>query len=497
MNKHAKTLSAMLALLLLFSVTFLFASCGDDDGKTESGTTGNATTDNTLPSLEIKDLGDLELKVLWPELHSDGHYLHNEIAVEEAAGDILNEAVATRNYVVEAAYGVTITSETKFVSHIPTEFRTEAMGGTSVYHALASTIKFMTPIAIEGLLSDLNELDYYDEDHPWWNHSLMQDFSIANARYFATGDIIYSDDFYPYCTYVNTAGSAQQQITEDYFQLVRDKEWTLEKFHTIAASVANDLDGDDNVHVSGEMDGALMNSNFYRAVYYSAGKGMVEFNREGYPVWQMELDRTQTILEKALAVVYNDGACTDTGLLEGYHVDHEMNRFNSNQTLFLVEELIFSERISKSDNAKDYKILPFPLYDSNSEYISVLNDAVILSIPGVHTEEMKNDVCLVLSAMSRESVNTLTPAFFETVLTARYMKDPESVEMLQIVLNSTVAPDVATIQDWGGMMSEFKLLGERNSTNFSSVYETNIGKAMAKVEEYCVMLDNYYAKKAS
>ena len=495
MNKHAKTLSAMLALLLLLSATFLFASCGDDDVKQDEVTTGNATVNDALPSLDIKDFGTEEIKMLWPETHADGHYLHNELAVVEAAGDILDEAVATRNYIVEAAYNVTITADTKFVSHIPTDLRTEVMGGTSTYQVIASTIKFMAPIATEGLLSDFNDMKYYDEDQPWWNHSLMQDFSIANARYYATGDIIYSDDFYPYCTYVNTAVSAQQQINEDYFQLVRDKAWTLEKFHTLAASVANDLDGDPNNHTSGEMDGAVMNSNFYRAVYYAAGKGMVEFNRDGYPVWQMEIERTQSILEKALSVVYNEGACTDAGLLAEYHVTEEMNRFNSNRTLFLVEELIFSERISKSDNAKDYQILPFPLYDSDSEYTSVLNDALILGVPSVLTTEDKDDVSLLLSAMSRESVHTLTPAFFETVLTARYMKDPGSVEMLQIVLDSTVAPDVATVQDWGGMMSEFKKLGEKNSTNFSSVYETNIGKAMAKLEEYCVMLDNYYESR--
>ena len=492
MNKHAKTLAAVLALIMLLSATLLFASCQDDEVQEKPQNTETADMDEVLPPLATKDLGNTEIRLLWPETHSDGHYLHNELAVVEAAGNILDDAVASRNYVVETNYNVIITADTKFVSTIPSDLRTEILAGGSSYHAVASTIKFMMPLAQEGLLADFNELAYYSDDDPWWNHSLMQDFAIANARYYATGDIIYSDDFYPYCTYVNTAVSSNFGITEDYFSLVKNKQWTLEKFHTMAADVANDLDGDANTYSEGEMDGALMNSNFYRAVYYSAGKGMVDFSKDGYPVWQMEVERTQTILEKALRTVWNDGACTDTGLLTNYHVDEELGRFNTNRALFLVEELIFSERISRSDNRADFKILPFPLYEEGGDYISVLNDAVVLAIPTPAVLPNADDVCLVLSAMSRESVNTLTPAFFETVLTSRYMQDPGSVEMLEIVLDSTVAPDVATVQDWGGMMLGFKQLGENNSTNFSSLYQTNIGVVMDKLEEYCVMLDKYY-----
>ena len=104
----------------------------------------------------------------------------------------------------------------------------------------------------------------------------------------------------------------------------------------------------------------------------------------------------------------------------------------------------------------------------------------------------KDDIGLVLSAMSRESIATLTPAFFETVLKYRYMQDPDSVETLQTILNSTVAPDVATVQDWGGFMAQFKALATSNNKNFSSYFAQNIGVAMGELEKYNVLLDTYY-----
>ena len=491
MKRTFKILSAMLALVMLFSMTVMFASCGKDvDDGAVSDAAVTVYAEEGLPELEVKDLGGMEIKFLWPEMHSDGHYLHNEISVTENTGDVIDNAVATRNTIVQAAYNVKITSELEFISTIPKTIRTQAQAGESTYSAIASTIKFMTPIAQEGLLTDFNSLEYYDESHPWWNHDLMQGFSIANARYFGTGDIIYSDDFYPYCTYVNTKVSQSYGITDNYYELVKNKEWTLEKFHTLAArAVDGSIDGDPNTWSADDMNGAVINSNFVRAAYYSAGKGMLEFDAAGYPIWQMTVERTQGILEKVIDIIHKDSACFNSDVFD-QHAIEEIKIFTANKTLFLVEELIISERITKSDNKADFMLLPYPLYNEDAEYTCVLNDSLIIGIPVMAAN--KDDIGLVLSAMSRESIATLTPAFFETVLKYRYMQDPDSVETLQTILNSTVAPDVATVQDWGGFMAQFKALATSNNKNFSSYFAQNIGVAMGELEKYNVLLDTYY-----
>ena len=491
MKKSIKLLSVILAMMMLFSMTALFTSCAKDVEEETSAPVGTVSTDESLPELEIKDLGGLEIKLLWPEMHADGHYLHNELTGnKESQGDVIDAAVAERNAIVEATYNVKLTSDTKFISTIPKDIQTEAMAQEASYNVIASTIKFMTPLAQEGVLAAYNDLAYYDESHPWWNHDLMQDFSIANEKYFGSGDIIYSDDFYPYCVYLNSKVSEEQGITEDYYELVNTKQWTLEKFHQLSAQVSNwGLSGEESWD-EGDMNGAVINENFARAAYYSAGKGMIDFTKDGYPVWQMTVDRTQSILEKLIGVIFTDNACTNVGVFDN-HVEWELKLFTGNQGLFMVEELISSERMTKNYSV-DFKVLPFPLYEEGGEYISVLNDALILSVP-VYSAN-KDDVSLVLSAMGRESVNTLTPAFFETVLTYRYMQDAQSVETLSLILDSVVAPDVATIQDWGAFMKNFKALVFEQSTDFSSYHAQHIGEAMDKVEEYSVMIDEFYAK---
>ena len=444
-----------------------------------------------LPSLPVVDMDGRELRMLFPEPHAAGHYLNNELAVEGTATNNIEEAVVLRNLAVEAAYNVSITSSTAFVSDVSQTIRNEGFMGASTYAAIAAPIanSKLNAIVQEGYLADFNKMAYYYEDgQPWWNHDLMDDLSIANARFFASGDIIYSDDFYPYCVYVNNAVSQAQGITDDYFELVRNYEWTLEKFHELAASVASEYDytgdGMDAMH------GAIINANFYRTAYYSAGKGLIAMDSKGYPQWVMTKQYATDILDKVNAIVHDDSACTFADKISDDHVTNEKKLFANNKSLFLVEELIFSERITRYETDVDFKVLPFPLYDENSEYRTVLNDALVLAVPT--TAENKDDISLILSAMSRESVSTLTPVFFETVLTYRYMRDIGSGEMLQIVLDSVVAPDIATVQNWGNMMKGFKELGYENSNAFASVYDANFETAMAKLEDYCVLLDDYY-----
>ena len=494
MKKTTKLFTAMLALLLILPLTFSLASCNKDKGNSDTGTQGSASIDDSLPALEIKDLGGIELEMLFPEVHADGHYLVNELAIAETASNNIEEAVVLRNMAVENAYNVKIISNTMFVTDVAKAVRNEGFLGASSYSAIAAPInnKELNAIVQEGYLTDFNKLTHYSElDQPWWNHELMQDLSVANARYFASGDIIYSDDFYPYCTYVNTAVAQTYGVEENFYQLVKNKDWTLEKFHELAASVATDYDYSQDAKGEGIMHGAVINANFFKATYYSAGKGVIGFDSKGYPVWQMTKEHATTVLDKAISIVHDDRACVFADLVSpDNHALTELDLFASNKSLFLIEELIISERLTKGDNAVDFKVLPFPLYEQGGDYISVLNDALVIAIPAM--TENKEDVCLVLSAMGRESVNTLTPVFFENVLTYRYMQDAESVETLQIILDSTVAPDIATIQKWGGMMEGFKSLGVEGSSSFASVFDTNYGTAIGALEDYCVMLDNYY-----
>ena len=493
MKKSIRLLSAMLALILLFSMTALLSSCSKDGKVEETGGVGTVSTDKVLATLEVKDMGGREFKMLWPQ-STDGHFAYNELSSDGSnGGNIIDDAVFQRNEVVKASYNATLNVEIQKYSTIPDSVETVVKAGLPTYDVAATMIQKLSPIALEGMLVDFNDLKHYDESQEWWNHELMQSFSIVNERYFASGDVIYSDDLYPYVVYANTALAEELQITENFYELVRNKEWTIDKFHELAIKAVADLDDDDGEAGSSLKDrfGAVDGASFARALYYSAGKGVISLDKQGYPTWEMTSQYASDILSKIIDVWHTDKAVVDIASYstKATQTTDTMNIFNEGRMLFMPGDLKAAQQFTTMDNAlEDFALLPIPLWDKDSEYTCVMNEAVVLSIP-VSANEI-DDIGLLLSAMSRESVNTLTPAFFETVLTYRYMKNAESLETLQLILDSVVPRDVADINKWGNMMDEFTRLVLEEDEGFGSVYQENRQTALRELNDYITKLDS-------
>lgn len=494
MNKLSRFFTTVMACVMILGSLVTFSACKPKKGNEPSTNPVTETPGTDLTELEVKDLGGAEFKMLWPEVHADGHFLHNELAATEDSSNMIDHAVYERTMYISLTYNCDIKVELQFCSTIPKLVRQEGAAGDSSYAAVATNIQFLTPIAYEGYLSDFGTFEYYNESQEWWNHKLMEDFSVANQKFFASGDIIYSDDFYPYCVYANTKLAMDVGINDNFYDKVREKEWTLEQLHEYAVMGQGELDGD-GAYTVNDRHGAVVNSNFAKAVYYSSGRGMIYLDSAGYPTWAMEREHAQNVLEKIINAWHNDNAFWNaSNTISGLnHAQTELRLFNESKALFLAEELIISERIRKSENAlQDFAILPMPLYEKGGEYISMLNDAVVISVPQMC--DGKENISLLLSAMGRASVNTLTPAFFENVLSHQYMNNPDSLEMLEIILSTTVPLDVATINDWGGLMAEFKKCAAAGNDTFQSIYERNIGSAMQKLDDYITQVEKVSEK---
>ena len=109
MKKFTKILSAMLALLLLVSAMAFVTSCKKEEETENTESNNTVSTDESLSTLDIKDMGGREFAMLWPEyISSEGHFMYNELDVESTAGSVIEEAVHTRNIIVKATYNAKI-----------------------------------------------------------------------------------------------------------------------------------------------------------------------------------------------------------------------------------------------------------------------------------------------------------------------------------------------------------------------------------------------------
>lgn len=483
--KNTMTKITVFALCLLLCLPCLFA-CGNstdpaDTTAAEAGTTAPASTSTGTPDttaeplaeLEVKKLGG-DFKIYWPEVHVDGHFVHNEIDCDEETGDSIDSAVFARNLKVEQEYDVTIVGTLAFCSTIPKNIRKTWSAGDKDFDAFCTNFGFITDLALEGGCADWSQMPYCNTDQQWWQHDLMQEFALGGHKYFGLGDIIFSDNFYPYTIFINMEMYENNNITDDIFDLVKNKQWTVEKMMQMCALVP---ESSDDVWDYNDTYGILVNPNMAKALYFGAGKQTVTFDSDGKPEWKMDVENTTPVFDIALKLFHDGHMAYDTDDDIGHnmpgltHAQTAIKMFTNNQGLFYAEELIVAERMTKTESNLNFSLAPVPLVlEDNKDYHCVMNDAVVVCVPANQDLERAS---LVLSAMGRASVDTLTPAFFGIVLNYRYVPDARSQQMMQIVLDSAKAPDIGVSFKWGSnLMGVYKTLVQNGDNGFANAYNT-------------------------
>ena len=80
--------------------------------------------------------------------------------------------------------------------------------------------------------------------------------------------------------------------------------------------------------------------------------------------------------------------------------------------------------------------------------------------------------------MACESMYTLTPAYYDIALKNKYLRDPESEEMLDIILSSRTF-DLGGVYmfNWGSVGSIFTSLLSSGQTTYQSQYDKKIKSA--------------------
>lgn len=116
------------------------------------------------------------------------------------------------------------------------------------------------------------------------------------------------------------------------------------------------------------------------------------------------------------------------------------------------------------------------------EYCSTTNIAWCdnLIVPATNTDLERTGY--ILDAMGYYSQQLVTPAFIETTVLGKSLRDEDSAEMIELIYDTQVY-DIALMFDWGGIANMLKGLANSESTNLASEYakyESQIAAAMEK-----------------
>ena len=134
--------------------------------------------------------------------------------------------------------------------------------------------------------------------------------------------------------------------------------------------------------------------------------------------------------------------------------------------------LFYPSGVLRLFQMRDYEIefgvLPMPKYDSEQEdymHTVKMNWASGVCIP--KTAPDFDDISFVLEALAAASYETVKPAYYETTLGAKLMRDERSYEMFDIVMKSR-SFDVMCLYNWGNIVSSLNLAGSGGTGSFMS-----------------------------
>lgn len=492
-----KILSAVLAALMLLSVVSLAACVQPSETGNETTAAPDVAETTGAPETTSKyDIGDALGTQNYGETISivsrSNKWVADEIYVEESDGGLIVSAVERRNKVVEQRLGITIENtkvdgDNYAVSDL---IRNQAQTG-HVYDLFANSVYSTIMYTTENVFADLKAVDTIDLSQPYWSQGFNDSASIGDSQYFVTGAIALSTYRFIFATFFNTNMFNDKSDIPSLYETVRDHKWTVDYQMELSKMFWVDTDAD-QVTSEGDICGFISNANMLGVdPYWSAFKlPILTKDSDNYLVYSVDVERTTTAVEKMNQLFWStEGA---------YSFKHETSdgeqtkiakKFSEGTAAMATLRLIEVEDEYLRNMTDKYGIIPLPMLNADQDdYYSYAHDQMTaLGMANTVTEDRREMLGAVLEAMASESYRYITPAYYEVALKSKYVSDPESWTMLDLVTdNLYIDAGVLYTKQINSVHQMFRTLVGNNSTGaatrFSSIRKAT-SSAVDKLNE--------------
>lgn len=490
-----KRFTRKIALLCAFIMAAtVISGCGSTEipsettAKTDTVSAGDDTTDgkkvkDNLPAVDFKGK---EFNIL----------IRNEVAYEfdsEQTGELVNDAVYNRNIMVGERFNTTInyisvpglwTSKNEYQSLITNA----VLANDPVYDIVTGQSNVIIPMAAQGLYNEVGDSKYIDFSKPYWKPGYHDNVKINDRLYTLCGDYALTALTRSNVIFFNKLLMDEYKIEYPY-QLVKEGNWTLDKFLEIVTNIAVDLNGDSVIDKE-DLHGFCAYSNSIDPFFVSNGLGFTSLDNDGIRKIDFPNDKAVDVFDKIYAMTHSNSfvnastnyviAGTTSSTEDAMSVE-----FKNGKMLMMGMVLDGVEKLR--DMNVDFGLIPYPKYDEKQEryYTSVTRTYTIAAIPlSASDYEMPE---LLLEALACEGYNNIVPTYYEIALKGKYTRDNDSAEMLDIVSSTSwfdftdaYYTDLGTISsfislyalgDTEGLVSQFESKRSSFQANLDKLYE--------------------------
>jgi len=483
------------ALVLAVIVSTAFFACdkaNDSGGEPVSGTDAGeqAPVDEEQISDDLAD-ADYNGKIFtfitggsefWTPL--------DRICVEGEIGETINDAIYKRTLAVEERFNVRIEDVQVNYSAVVGNVRNSVKSGDGSYDAAYMWGNYFLDLAADGNLHDLNTVSKIDFSKPYWDQSAKGQLSIAGRLYTMTGEanMHYNDS--TWVLMFNKQLLQDLQI-DDPYQLVRDGKWTIDKMFEMGKQCVRDLDSDGKYTIEDQF-GIVTHSEHIKGLFFGSGEKLFEKDSGDIPEFNGLSERAVNVLQKVFDVFNKDDVTFDvrnpkhasavSGLTDAIRTMYE-----SDKGLFCGEVLECVRRFREMET--NFGLLPMPKFDeAQKNYYNY----VTFPFSGVCIPIDIDDIDFVgtiLESMQSASHYTLVPAYYESALYGKFMRDEESWEMLNIILANRLYP-FSELKDFGSLMTNLRQTIVSGKPDFTSITDKAASKAKSEIENLIKKIEN-------
>ena len=453
------------------------------------------------------DLGGRQIGLFYAA-HIESSVIGLDALIEDY--DLVYSKVYERNQLVQRRLHTKlkmISSATTYWGDVTDVLRTNIIAGDENTEIVMSTNNTIVQNKLFNYFYDISGTGEYDASEfidlseDWWYEDAIMETCVDGysirllygdinmTTYGCAGAIYYNKTLYE--TYL-----AEGKSRDYLYEVVLDGNWTFDMLYQLTkkSRIERGVAGPDE-----DQFGYLFTRLGEALHYMPIGMGITYYTRDerNMPIVSLTDAINGPKALKVAEMMYNfmwENPGFDDRMYKKMNGE-EANfpySFANGDYVFSLSTLSSALGESMREMEDDYGLIPFPKYDvEQEEYISFMaNGTVITAMPIIVSEEdMASTLSAVIEVLCSEAYRSVSITYFDTALKGAYSRDPESAQMIDIIMGqhptikSKLTKNLAYEYSWSlaGVGKIYQSLCSAKSKNFSSKYESMIDAENAQM----------------
>ena len=489
MQSHRNILCHTLIFTLL---TGILTACGNaantDITQTESTTAEpDETTAGVInwesSGLERVDYGGIDFTIFANKDSYDNTW--HKLDVAELNGDSLNDAIFNRNRKIEELYNINISVIES--STFANDAKNSIAAGDNAYSLFFAQLTQLVPLSQEGMLTNFYDVNNLSLDNEWWDQNLIEGLTYRDSLYVLNGDVSPSADTRIFVILFNK--DMCDELSLDYpYQYVIDGSWTVDRLNEYITNVNYDVNGDAVMNYDDRW-GFFTEYGVSYMMFFAGGGKITEKTEDGGLRLAFNHEKGINMAQKAIDIALD---ASKTCMANPY-VAENGNSWPAATAWFANGGALFRstalEPVPRDIRTLEvnFGILPFPkMSDDQERYYSL--PAVLCNVISIPVTADSDMAGLILEALCVESVGSVKPAFYDTLLNGKIVRDDDSKEMLDIIFDSKVY-DIGLYANIMNFKVTFENMVKDKKSDVASLFASNYESAQAQLEKLCEQYD--------